>query len=60
LEARIPPLVPLSINHSLSHENKLLQAVDLFAWGFHRKYEARDTQWYEIFREKITFERVYP
>jgi hypothetical protein len=31
LESRIPPLVPLSINHNLSHENKLLQAVDLFA-----------------------------
>lgn len=60
LESRIPPLVPMLINHSFSHEIKLLQAVDLFAWGFFRKYEKRDTQWYDVFREKIAFERVYP
>jgi len=60
LESRIPPLVPLSINHHFSHENKLLQAVDLFAWGFYRKYELGDTMWYDVFREKIVFERVYP
>jgi len=60
LEARIPPLVPVSINHRASHEIKLLQAVDFFAWGFFRKYETGDTRWYEVFREKIAFERVYP
>ncbi len=60
LESRIPPLVPLSINHSLSHENKLLQAVDLFAWGFYRKYEEEDSEWYEVFQKKVVFERVYP
>jgi hypothetical protein len=60
LESRIPPLVPLSINHSPSHENKLLQAVDLFAWGFYRKYEEGDTQWYDVFQKKVVFERVYP
>jgi hypothetical protein len=60
LESRIPPLVPLSINHSFSHEIKLLQAVDLFAWGFFRKYEVGDTRWYDVFREKVVFERVYP
>jgi len=60
LETRIPPLVPVSINHRASHEIKLLQAVDLFAWGFFRKYETGDTRWYEVFREKIAFERVYP
>ena len=60
LESRIPPLVPVSINHSASHEIKLLQAVDLLAWGFFRKYEVGDTRWYDVFREKIVFERVYP
>lgn len=60
LESRIPPLVPVSINHSFSHEIKLLQAVDLFAWGLFRKYEVGDTRWYDVFREKIVFERVYP
>jgi len=38
----------------------LLQAVDFFAWGFFRKYEKGDARWYEVFREKIAFERVYP
>jgi hypothetical protein len=39
LEALIPPQVLLTINHSFSHEDKLLQAIDLFAWGIFRKYE---------------------
>jgi len=59
-EARISPQVPFSIYHDYSHENKPLQAVDLFAWGIYQKYEAGDTQWYEIFREKIAYERLYP
>lgn len=60
LETRIPPHVPLSINHHYSHEDKPLQAVDQFAWGIYRKYEVGDTQWYEAFQEKIAFEREYP
>lgn len=60
LETRIPPHVPLSINHHYSHEDKPLQAVDQFAWGIFRKYEIGDVQWYEVFREKIAFEREYP
>ena len=46
--------------HSFSHEDKLLQAVDLFAWGLYRKYEVGDAEWYEVFKEKVAFERVYP
>jgi hypothetical protein len=60
LESHIPPNVPVSINHSFSHEDKLLQAVDLFAWGLYRKYEVGDTEWYEVFKEKVAFERIYP
>jgi len=60
LESLIPPHVLLTINHSFSHEDKLLQAIDLFAWGIFRKYEIGDTQWYDVFKEKIVFERVYP
>lgn len=60
LESRIPPHVPVMINHNYSHENKLLQAVDFFAWGIYRKYEAGDTDWYEMFREKLIAEIVYP
>ncbi len=60
VESHIPPNVPVSINHSFSHEDKLLQAVDLFAWGLYRKYEAGDTEWYEVFKENVAFERLYP
>ncbi len=60
LESRIPLNVPLDINHYTSHENKLLQAVDLFSWGIYRKYEAGDTEWYDAFREKVAFEQVHP
>ncbi len=60
LEGRIPPQVPLTINHYESHDNKLLQAVDLFAWGFFRKHEMKDSEWYEVFQKKIAYEQVYP
>jgi hypothetical protein len=60
LEARIPPQVPLIIKHNYSHENKPLQAVDLFAWGIYHKYERGDVEWYDMFRGKIAYEQVYP
>jgi len=49
LESHVPPHVLLTINHSFSHEEKLLQAIDLFVWGIFRKYEIGEMQWYEIF-----------
>lgn len=60
VEARIPPQIPLNIYHDYSHENKPLQAVDLFAWGIYRKYEHSDNQWYDVFMERIVSEEVYP
>ena len=60
LESSIPPQVSLLINHNYSHENKLLQAVDLFAWGLFRKYEVGDKEWYDVFKERIKYERIYP
>jgi hypothetical protein len=60
LEVRIPPQVPLDIHHDSSHENKPLQAVDLFAWGVHRKYARGEIRWYDCFKEKIAYEALYP
>lgn len=60
LEAQIPPHVPLFIGHRDSIQTRPLQAVDLFAWGIFRKYELGDTEWYEVFREKIASEKMYP
>ena len=60
LQTRIQPRVPLVISHNYSHENRALQAVDLFAWGIRRKYEVGETLWYDVFRERIAYEQLYP
>jgi len=59
LQGRLNPKVPLHIDHALSHAEPALQAADLFAWGIFRRYERGDTEWLEVFREKIKFDDVY-
>jgi len=59
LKAVIDPKSSLDINHSLSHEDRGLQAVDMFSWGFYRKYEKTDSSWYKLFCKKIKFETIY-
>ncbi len=59
LEALLPLNVPLNIYHEFSHENTGLQAVDLFCWGIFRKYEIRDTEWYDVYRNALAFETEY-
>jgi hypothetical protein len=59
LKAVINPSAILDIDHALSHEEKAIQAVDLFAWGIFRKYENSDCQWYDIFKGRISFETKY-
>jgi len=59
LKAVIHPKATLDINHSLSHEERSIQAVDMFAWGIFRKYEKKDMKWYNLFKEKIGFEDVF-
>lgn len=59
LEALLPLNIPLNIYHENSQDNPGLQAVDLFCWGVYRKYEMQDLEWYDVFREKISFETEY-
>ena len=59
LEAKLDPKVPLDIYHWNSEENGGVQAADLFSWGIFRKYEKKDTKWYEIFKSKIRYESKY-
>jgi hypothetical protein len=59
LSGRIEPSMPLDIDHHLSHEDLLLQAVDLFSWGIFRKYERSDSRWCDIFRSKIKYDDLY-
>lgn len=39
-----------------SHENKSLQAVDFISWAIFRKYERSDYEFYEIIKDRITYE----
>lgn len=60
LPGLVDPRVAVDIDHLTSHQDPGLQAVDLFAWGVHRKYEKGDSQWYDMFSEKIDFDQVWP
>ncbi len=59
LEGRLSPNVPLDIYHWLSHENAGLQAADLFCWGIFRKYEKKDTDWFDIYSKKVLFDKQF-
>ncbi len=60
LQERLSSKMPIYISHLESHESKELQAVDMFCWGIFQKYERNESQWYELFQEKIVVESVYP
>lgn len=60
LKGRLDPNIPLDIYHYISHESAGLQAADIFCWGIFRKYERKDTEWFEIFRQdKVRYEDLY-
>ncbi len=59
LMAKIDPKIPLEIKHKSSCSDYGLNAVDLFSWGIFRKYERKDREWYNIFKDKIKFDGIY-
>lgn len=59
IKSKFDPKVPLDIYHYDSKEALGLQAVDMFCWGIFRKYERKDYEWYNIFKEKITYDEQY-
>ena len=59
LKGKIDPRIPLIITHKDSHEDFCLNAVDLFSWGIFRKYEKKDTAWYDVFKMKVCYEDLY-
>lgn len=59
LEAEIDPKTPLEIIHEDSRADHCLNAIDLFVWGVFRKYEKHDSEWYDIFKDKIRYESLY-
>ncbi|MEO0248146.1 MAG: DUF3800 domain-containing protein, partial [candidate division WOR-3 bacterium] len=60
LQAYLPLHTPLRFDHLPPEKSKGIQAVDIFSWGIFRKYEAQDTLWYDLFREKIAFQEMFP
>lgn len=59
LEGRIDPKIPINIDHLSSQSDTFLQATDLFAWGIFRKYERKDIEWYNVFKDKVLFDEQY-
>ncbi len=53
LEAMLPLQVTYDISHEQSHENLVLQAVDLFCWGVRRLYEYGDDVWYNVYKDRV-------
>ncbi len=58
LKSKLDPTTPLNISHLDSHTNYCLQADDLFCWGIYKKYEGSDTTWYEMFKDRIKYEKL--
>lgn len=59
LETQLQLDVDLDIKHEMSNNNAGLQIVDLFCWGFFRKYTLADCDWYNVFKSQIIKEELY-
>ena len=51
---------PIDIFHRPSESERGLQVADLFCWGIFRKYERTDSEWFDVYRKKVIYERVIP
>lgn len=59
LRGRLDPLVTLDISHLSSDEEPGLQAADLFVWGIFRGYEKNDWEWFEVFKKKVRYNKIF-
>lgn len=59
IKSKFDPRVPLNIHHFNSKEDFCLQAVDMFCWGIFRKYENRDCEWLDVYKEKVIYDEQY-
>lgn len=58
LESVLPLNTKLCIEHLPSEKDSGLQAVDLFCWGIYKKYESENTDWYDLYRDRVIKENV--
>ncbi len=54
LISMIPSGISCDISHQDSHQNPMLQSVDLFCWGMQKYYEHQDNSWLSIFESRLT------
>lgn len=63
LEGKIESKISLETEFRIYHENSIdirqLQVVDLFCNGISKKYNKKNTEWFSVFKEKITYENIY-
>ena len=59
LEGRLAPEVSLDFLHDDSEKWPGLQWADLFAWGIFQKHERKNSEWYNLYKEKVIFEELY-
>ncbi len=60
LQGKIDPALPFEIFHMNSQVAKGLQAVDMFSCGIFRKYEEDNTEWYDLYADRIKSEIKFP
>jgi hypothetical protein len=59
LQTRLTTKTQLNISQKNSKEQQGLQIADMFCGGIFQKYEQNKTDWFNIFKEKITFAQEY-
>jgi len=59
IKSKFDPKIPLDIYHYESSTNYGLQAVDMFCWGIFQKYERENSEWRDVFADKIQFDEQY-
>jgi hypothetical protein len=50
----------LTIYHADSVRDRGLSAADLFCWGIFRKHEYDDTEWFDVFSDKVKLDEIHP
>lgn len=58
LENRLPLTTRITLEQVPSSEHYGLQAVDMFSYGFYRKHEHHDLDWYNVFNSEVFSEVV--
>jgi hypothetical protein len=53
LETRLPLTTKITLEQTPSSEHYGLQAVDMFSYGFYRKHEHHDLEWYSVFSTNV-------